>query len=488
MSRNLFYLLIFILTSILIYSLNPISTGDLSHYIALGLDTLKNFEIVRVDNYTYTQPELNFIYPVLSSLFFAFLYNIGGLDFTLAALGLSSVFWFIFWYARFSKSPHTKGIVRPEVWNKKTFLLFLVSIVGAFLVYVPRCSLLASFFMLYAYDYVKKTEDKIFSKKDYLILFFISAAWVNIHGSFLILSLFIGWSSLKFIANKNFKLFLNRATAVVLVNLAALINPHTYKVFEYTFTTAEVSKRRGLTEWFSPFLFEFEIASGLFFATAIFMGFLAYKKIRQKSFSVFSDPFFLLLIMGFTAIRNTYFIFLIMPVFFAYNDLIKFDLKEAQASSNRSRAMNFIVVGCLAGLVFAVSPIMKKYVSAFLPKEFKNVFMLGERPENILTLLSQNKERVFNSWDFGSNLSLERTGQYYIDTRNIIFSDKVINLYDNFLAQPDKYWPELKAYSPVYFLMHDKHKQVLKWLKDNPSCKFVMAEDLANLYDCRFTD
>lgn len=488
MNRNLFYLLIFILTTILNYSLNPISTGDLSHYIALGLDTLKNFEIVRVDSYTYTQPELNFIYPVLSSLFFASLYSIGGLEFTLAILGLSSVFWLTFWYLRFSKSSHVTSVVNPEIWNKKTFLLFLVSIVGTFLVYVPRCSLLASFIMLYAYDYVKKTEDKIFYKKDYLILFLISAVWVNVHGSFLILSLFIGWSSLKFIANKNFKILLNRALAVVLVNLAALINPHTYKVFEYTFTTAEVSKRRGLTEWFSPFLFEFEIASGLFFATTIFMGFLVCKKIRQKSFYVLSDPFFLLLLMGFTAIRNTYFIFLIMPVFFAYNDLIKFNIKEAQTSSNRSRTMNFIVVGCLVGLVFAVSPMMKKYVSAFLPTEFKNVFVLGERPENILALLSKNKERVFNSWDFGSNLSLERTGQYYIDTRNIIFSDEVINLYDNFLAEPTKYWPELKAYSPVFFLMHDKHKSVLNWLKDNPSCKFVMAEDLANLYECRFTD
>lgn len=485
MNRNRFYFAVFLLVMILIYFLNPVLIGDLSHVISLGNLTLENRQLVSVDPFTYTDPEKNFFYPLISSFVYSALYKIGGLELAVAVSGLIGCLWIYIWYLQLKKYSLTQHNGEIELWNYKTLTIFLVAALGSSLMYVPRPALIASIYVILGYIFIIKTREKAYDLKYFLYAFVFGIVWVNTHGSFPLFLLMLGFSGLFYLIEKNFKFLTDRILLGFCFLSGVFVNQHGYKIYKYVYDTATLSPKRGLNEWFSPFEFDYPFATSLFLICSAILIYQTYINRKKLNALYFTDPFILIWLLSFSAVRNIVFFFFLLPIFFFRTEYFKIEFARSENDSSKiSKRINVTIVLILALLTIMISPHFKKHISHYLPTYFQDTFNKASRSEAVNRYLAGNTDRIFNTWDYGSDLSLVQNGRYFIDTRNIIFSDEIEKLYENFILHPDTHWTRIAAFKPKYFYIHAKHGHVINWLKSRSDCRLVVEDHPAYLWEC----
>ena len=118
-----------------------------------------------------------------------------------------------------------------------------------------------------------------------------------------------------------------------------------------------------------------------------------------------------------------------------------------------------------------------------MPSEYKGVLDPRGHTEHIDEYLKQHSGTVFNEWIYGSDLALQQSNKYFIDTRNIIFSDKVNQEYDLFMAQPQVGFPAIANYGFKYFLIGDSHPDLLNWMRASGNFREVIKDESATLFE-----
>lgn len=464
------------------FFLEPIPTGDLSIWIKLGLDSIDNLKIIFQDSYTVSETS-TMVYPVLLSLVYGFLYKIKGLELVALVHAFIPAAWLFLWYG-FIKKYSLAHKDTSNFWNLQTLLVFLVSSQGLTLIYLPRPAMVSTIFILAAYYLITLLKDRQFTIENILQFVFLEILWVNIHGSFLILPLMLVWQLPFLLVEKKYQLFKNRLQALSFILLAALVNPFIWKVFPYVLETAAISKARKIDEWFPTHYFNFLFASWYFFIlSAIFVFILFYRfKNRRSLTELFSDPFFMFWLSGFFAIRNTFFVFLVLPVF-AFDKIFQSSSPVAIQKNRFSSVLNVLVIAVVTTMTFLLNPFLKQEFSRFLPTKYQSTFDPNYRAERINAFLEISQGNVFNTWEFGSDLALGQKNRYFIDTRNIIFSNSVENEYINFLYEPEKNRDFLIKYRFKYYVIHGGYSKLKAWLESQSDFKLVIDEPPAFLFE-----
>lgn len=423
------------------------------------------------------------VYPALLSLLYGILYKIKGLELVALVHAFIPAAWLFFWYD-FIKKYSLAHRNNSDIWSLQILAAFLIASQGLTLIYLPRPAMVSTIFILASYYLITILKDNLFNAKNILQFSLIEILWVNIHGSFLILPLMLIWQLPFLILEKNYSLFKNRLQTLTFVLLAALVNPFTWKVFPYVIETAAISKARKIDEWFPTHYFNFPFASWYFYAISAALVFILFNrfKSRRNLNEIFSDSFFMFWISGFFAIRNTFFIFLVLPIFLF--DKIFLTSNGATVQKKRySSALNILIITFIMTITFLLNPFQKKDFSRFLPAKYQPTFDPGYRAEKINTFLESANGNIFNTWEFGSDLALGQKNKYFIDTRNIIFSNTIENEYVNFLYEPEKNQAFLIKYRFKYYVVHRGYAQLISWLGAQPNFKLIIDEGPALLFE-----
>lgn len=461
------------------FYLEPIPTGDLSIWIKLGLDSIDNLKIISQDSYTVSETN-TMVYPVLISLIYGFLHKIGGLELVAAIHALIPATWLYFWYKFVTKlRKDTSG-----VWNLQTLAIFLIASQGLTLVYLPRPAMVSTVFILATYYMVTAFKNNLFNTKTILQLVLLEIVWVNIHGSFLILPLMLVWQLPFLLLDKEYNLFRNRLKTIGFTLLAALANPFTWNIFPYVLETAAISKARKIDEWFPTHYFNFPFASWYFFVmSAVLVFLLLYKfRTRRNITELFSDSFFMFWFSGFFAIRNTFFVFLILPIF-VFGKIFLNSGSVIIPKNRFSSLYNVLIVALVTTLTILLNPYLKKEFHRFLPSKYQATYDTNYRPEKIIGFLENANGNIFNTWEFGSDLALGQKNKYFIDTRNIIFPVKIENEYVNFLYEPEKNRDFQIKYRFKYYVIHSGYSNLIDWLTIQPDFKLIIDESPALLFE-----
>ncbi|MEQ1723397.1 MAG: hypothetical protein ABL930_09495 [Pseudobdellovibrio sp.] len=266
---------------------------------------------------------------------------------------------------------------------------------------------------------------------------------------------------------------------MIAVLAMTLVNPFGWRSISYTWQTALISKARNFDEWLPTHYFDYAFQSAYFYIFAMsILGIILFRK--KASLSLFSDPFFLLWLSGFVAVRNTFFIFLVLPIF-TFNEL--YDFKTMASKNNaKSKVFNALIILLLAASIVLLSPFYKNKSSFVLPQDLQPVFDLNTHAPKISEYLKTNNGRVFNSWSYGSSLALTQPNFYFIDTRNIIFSDEIVKEYKDFVRFPELNEGIPDRYEVSYVMVNKQDLALLTWLQQSARFELVLDEDPAYLY------
>lgn len=423
------------------------------------------------------------VYPAFLSLLYGILYKINGLEFVALAHAFIPAAWLFFWYG-FIKKYSLAHKNSSNIWTLQTLTVFLIASQGLTLIYLPRPAMVSTIFILASYYLVTILKDNLFSTKNILCFFLLEFLWVNTHGSFLILPLMLIWQLPFLLIEKKYLLLRNRLMTLAVILMAALVNPFTWKVFSYVVETAVISKARKIDEWFPTHNFNFPFASWYFYIVSAIFVFLLFNKFksRHKIIELFSDSFFMFWLSGFFAIRNTFFIFLVLPIFVF--DRIFLSSTAALVQKNRySSALNVLIIALVMTVTFLLNPFQKKDYSRFLPAKYQPTFDPNFRAEKINAFLETANGNIFNTWEFGSDLALGQKNKYFIDTRNIIFSNTIENEYVKFLYEPEKSHASLIKYRFKYYVIHRGYSRLISWLSSQPNFKLIMDDGPALLFE-----
>ena len=431
MTRSHFYTGLFFLLPLFYYLSLPIAVGDLAVWVAHGRYILENGAILYRDIHSVLNTE-PLIYPVLVSFIYGVIDSVGGLELVSVfhKLVLMAILYIIYKNSlRHLKNPFS-GI---------NIIYILLSFAGFALYFTDRPALIALLPLIISYIIIEKLE--LVDLKTLLKLGLILVFWVNIHGSWIILIAMLGWK-IQFITNKN-NILKNAAISLALC-LLTLINPFGYKVWPYLFQTAIISRLRNIDEWNVTNLHDYFPHAIFFYVTAVLVIFLVIHKIRRENnFTILRSPAFLLLIMGFIAMRNVGLLSLILlPFLYKYNFL-----KEGKVGHEQKKIINFIFVVFIGALCVIATPYFRRQFSGFLPSKKAAVYD-SSAPIIFVDYIKNlnNTGPILNDWEYGSYLLYSLKNPILVDARNIIYSQedyiefaKVLEGEDSWVAGTNKY-------------------------------------------------
>lgn len=484
MSRTQYYFWVLVLLPICVFFLVPIHIGDLSIWVALGRDSLQQGVLVVYDSYTIT-PTAPMVYPAGASLLYAFLHRLGGLSLLVVFHSLIGCFWSLTWLFAIKRHRELKyPLNHLPIYSGKAVALFALAFTGASMGLVPRPALLATVPLLISYLLINGSRQKSFSASQIFIFCLLEVLWVNLHGSFPLLPLMILWQSMAFAQNRAWNLFFNRLGTCVAVLASALANPFGWKVFPYLAQTARASKARGLSEWLPTYEFAYPSFTVLFCLASAAILSLVIRELRQspgQKAQIIFDPILPIWIAGLLVTRNMFLPYLLLPIFAAFH----FNWLSAQQEPSKnglSTVMNPLLVAVLVLTILTLNPFSKNLLSASTSSRIFEAFSAEDHAPKITSYLKDNPGPVFNDWNYGGDLALSQKNPYFIDSRNVIFSDMTFSLYTEFMADPEKGFKKIEKFEFQFFLIGDRYPIAQTWLQASAKFRPVLRDRAATLY------
>lgn len=448
-SRHCLYLTAFLLLPVIYFLSMPIFVGDLAIWIAHGKYLIEHGEILRRDIFSVL-PTLDLIYSVGSSFVYGFIYRFFDLDgvvifHKLIVLAIS-ILWYFSSFAKM-KSP----------WSLRNALVVVFAWIGCSMLAVDRPALFAM--LPFVLSYLILQKEKELTTQDIVLLNVINVAWLNIHGSWLILGVMYIWRELARTVLFKRKISLKSTLGIVSVLTMSLLNPFGYKVIPYVFETARVSKLRHIQEWESlsstTNTLQFYIFSAL---VILFFGMLvsSLRNKKQQALEMMTSPFFLLLLLGGLGVRNTLWSFFVLIPFAYQQGWMKEHVPVEQKNYFFKHVINAVLVATLLLFTIMLLPQNKPKVAWMLPESKRMVYGTSA-PMEFAEYLSQTSDRdpVFNDWEYGSYLLLTQSHRIFIDARNVIYDQAEYETYFKVVdARPD--WQDILDQYKIKYVMLDK--------------------------------
>ena len=476
MTRQQFYYWLFFSLPVIYFLSMPIATGDLAVWVAHGKYILSHGHILRNDIFSIL-PTKALVYPVGTCLLYGSIYFLTGLIgvslFHKMILILISYIW---------KDTSLNHLENP--FTITSLLLILFSWFGCSMYWIDRPALIGMIPLLISFNILQKSED--LNDRDYFYLTLINIAWVNLHGSWPLLMLMYAWREFtrRCILEKRNSLKIIMFIPILL--LTSLLNPFGYKVFSYVFETTKISKLRQIDEWAQPNLtghYQSQVIA-YFILLVLFVGYSLYGFLKKKELfkSMITSPFVLIVFLGLIGVRNT-----ALPFFI----LIPFSAKYVLSANTNAEKMekksviNLLITMFTILLFFLFLPYVKPYVQNILPDSKKAVYDTST-VEIFSNYLNKTEDiaPLFNNWDYGSYLILSQKHPIFIDTRNIIYSDKEFFEYQKMVEGHDDWKQIIEKYKIKYILLNKKmNSLIIAKLKTESQWENVLMDENAILFE-----
>lgn len=478
-SRSRFYFLLFLILPALFFMLQPIILEDLSVWVALGRDTLLQKHFIKTDTYTFTAGQ-DMVYPWLSCFLYGVLYQIAGLKLVALIHKLIPSLWFYLWY-RFIRRQLPE---RFQFWSMELILIFFIGLVGSTLIFIERPALLATALLLLGYSWIQENEDKPVSSVFFAQLMVLQIVWVNIHGSFLLLPVMYFWSLSSQISKRPFSGLGQKLLVGLALLVSCLLNPFGWKIIPYLIQTTQLSKARHLLEWAPPHQWTHPFATVYFYglSLALIVYLIRHPRVQWKN--VLCDPLIPLWISGFFMLRNTFILPLFLPIFLAPYLPLRPTSKEP-AQKTYAVVLNLLILASLTAITIMLNPFLKPRVQRFLPEQFAPLYNPeSEVPPEIVTALHEHQGRLFNDWNYGSDLALKQDNKDFIDIRNIIFSNEVVDDYYH-IANPDAGSEKLLEKYKIDLALIDglRHPGAVQWFASQDNFRQIAQQGAVVLFE-----
>ncbi len=458
----------------------PIQTNDLAIWVAHGKYLLKSHSILRHDVFSIL-PTTEFIYPLLTCILYAFADSLGGLIGVSLLHKLALFAILVIWF-----SGSLSRISNP--WSTSTIIMILFSWFGASALCIDRPALLAVLPFLLSFSILNKPEK--LTSRDLVLLAVINTLWVNLHGSWIILTgMFLWRECARTFWSPNAPQSLhNLLLGTMSLGFTSLLNPFGYRVFPYILDTVRTSKLRGIVEWTpvklswstSPY-FSQDAAYILLCIIVVIFGWHWFNKDRVKFVAFTCSPFCFLLVLGLQSVRNTVLPFAVLPLF-AYNQRLIRQVDEDQKSRN---LLNTALILCILSMVILFSPTVKPLIGPFLPENKRAVF--GEdTPIAVAEYLNHTRDRepIFNEWEYGSFLAYSQSHPIFMDARNVIFAQTDFERYQQVFEVRGDWMQVLRDYRIGYVLLNQKQQpKLLAALQRTKSWQEVFRAGNAILFE-----
>lgn len=452
MGAKRFYQTLFLIVASYKLLITPLVSADLFVWVDNGLRILEAGAVPRVDQASFTASGF-FLYPShLSSLLLALVYKAGGI-FSLFAV-LRGIHFFVI-YRLYTR------VFKENLHNLPNFLISVASVVGVQMM-LDRPAVLVLPLAIWMMEKIlsKEKEEPVF--RSYSV-FLVSVLWTNLHPSSLLLPLFFGYRFVLSLVNgrpvgEDLKL-------VFLVTLGICLNPIHFHIFSYAVETAMASKQRIIDEWSSPFSFKFPNYSFLFFGSALFTLWRLRQKASLKKYLLSSEFFFLVLAL--TSIRQTIWYFLIMGGVFK-----KYGLWRDGCPKTVSPLRNKVV---LAGFALLAPALFLHNLT------YNRLFDLNAPYELLEKIPDRPGCRIFNEHDGGFFSVFLSNCQVFLDSRNIIYPDKVVKDFFE-ISGGQNTIQLLEEYSINVVTLYSNNEKTAKILSDSAQWETVFKNESSTLF------
>jgi hypothetical protein len=462
-SRNNFYYCLFFSLPIIYYLSLPIATGDLAVWVAHGKYFLSHGEILRTDIFSVLATR-DLVYPFGTCLLYGVTYGVGGLVAVSLLHKLVLFLVLVIWH-RYSLAK------LKEPFSYFSLLVIFLACFGISVFLVDRPALLGILPFLVTYLILQKDAD--LSGKDVLCLNLINIAWVNIHGSWLMLIFLYVFREFSRGAIYQKRINLKQVFTFFTLLVSSLVNPFGYKVFTYFFETISISKTRKITEWEGP-SFSGQNSIHYILYTCLLLLVISYcififNRSREKFNKIITSPFIPILLMGIHSVRNT-----IFPYFVLIPFVSKFFLDKGVRCSDKDekKYLNVVIVFLVFVFGAVFLPNVKPFFKDLLPENKREVYDKNN-PFEVLPFLNTTKENhaIFNDWEYGSFLILFQKHPVFLDTRNIIYSDEQFEEYKMVMNALDG-WESILDNHKIKYILLKRNSAVPLLLTLNSSLKW----------------
>ncbi len=439
--RQLYTFLFFAIPLIYFISL-PVATSDLAIWIAIGRESIARGSWLRYDSLSFL-PTSELVYPAGLCFIYGFFYQLGGLLLVsfVHKLVLGAVLGMIY----FSSLARLR-----EPWSKLNLALVLLVWCETVSFVVDRPAMVAMAPFLASFLILQKEEE--LSLCDLLKLVLINMIWVNIHGSWLLLTGMFFWR----VAIKSWmgRFSWREALGCALILTSSLCNPFGYHVFDYVLQTAMISRRRGLTEWSITELRTYFPQGLLFyflFGTVLVITLRDWRlRAKAPGRRMLASPFVPLFFLGALSLRNTVWPFLaLLPAAHSFGFL----REETGQGRKEKTIFNGGIALCVIWVGVVFLPMVRPMFSHFLPREKRTIYDITA-PWRVADFLRKAPAgRIFSDWDLAGFLALEQRNPTFVDTLNIVFSDAQFADYCKIITAAPGWDEALKFYQIQYLVL-----------------------------------
>lgn len=379
-------------------------------------------------------------------------------------------------------------------WSSITILFIALLVArGRFL---ERPQIIALLFLaLYFYLLTLYRGNRLTTRQIILFLLPIHILWVNFHGSFLLGIFLVGVYALSrflpqaLVHHRDLKpVFQDKklqslAFLCLLLCLASLLNPHTYRAFLISLQTAGAEESlRGITEW-QPvdikFIRAFATERAIWFL-ALFLGGIASFLINRRNLKKV-EHIIIFLFFSYMAFKYIRF----FDVFaIAVTPVIVSNLTTLRWQMGRWRWLWLLPLIVIVG--FCVGD-----VGRFIKKQSVGFGVRRYYPEATVDFLEKHevKGRIFNHFDFGGLIiwRLYPNIPVFIDGRTPTIYDQNFFWFYMFGERKKKVWEQIvERYGVEIVLMRDTREAgyttLLYWLDEDENWRLVAFDDVSSLY------
>ena len=281
------------------------------------------------------------------------------------------------------------------------------------------------------------------------------------------------------------KISWQQPVAVCSFVLTSLMNPFGFKIYPYIVETAVLSRERNILEWESLSF------SGLYATQTIFISILVavflisagflFRTSKEKFKKAVTSPFLPLLMLGLQNNRNTS-----LPFFVAIPFMCEFIFEKGEEKSEdkRKSPLNYVFLAGVFACLILFFPTLKPYTQGLLPGNKAEVYDKFTVP-SIADYLNHTVDNdvVFNDWGYGSFLILAQKHPIFIDTRNIIFSNKDMHECASVFRAVSGWETILEKYKARYIILNTTmHAPLTESLEKSSKWELVMKEKSSLLF------
>lgn len=464
-----FYFLFFLALTFAFSMAAPISYGDFAIWIAEGRQIIQQGTFYTRDTYSFNATEMH-PYPWLSCLLYYFLDSSFSVESILFLHRLIPVMIVAFWLTRY-----------PMLMEKKNIISLVLCISGIGMLIIDRPALLVFPLVPYFYELIDSQE--IYRKKIKSLLLLV--LWTNLHGSFALFFILLGYKTvLQLIKNPKQTLTKDRILFFFYAFLVTLINPWGLKIYKYILETTAISKTRILTEWQPLYVSNHNHNSEFILfavATLLLISLVAY---RKKFIEFFNSLLPVFIISSVFALRNLPLFFAILPLFWGkhlthYHSTQGFSPK----ASNSKIFFHRLVVGLLIIFGIYMFSDYSENMRPMLPQKFSHRYDETSSFRISEYLNNSTGKKIFNDWILGSFFSYSQNNQIFIDTRNIIYSDKIFGDYVKIMLNKNEQAEKMLAEYQIDYVISNKTNALSNALKSSMNWTFIMEDNGYSLFE-----